>query len=168
VFSEGKKDELKGRALLLFGAIASGLLGPVHSAFAGHTSGSVSGTLVSQTDGACDAGYSSFCPSGDCICDFFSGVISGNPIGKGSAKLWATVDEGAALSTGSTCFPVFGSLDISTSRDVEIIDTAGSSCNTNNSINTLSGGFGIAQSAVGASAWGSVTGTFIFPPEPVS
>jgi len=129
-------------------------------ALAGHTSGTIKGTLSSQSDGACDVGYSSFCPSGDCVCDIFIGSISGNPIGKGPAELWITIDNGAALSSGPTCFPVFGALSISTSRDTEIINGVGSACNTaKGNTDTLSGGFGISESAAGASAWGSLTGT---------
>ena len=65
---------------------------------AGHTSGTVKGALSSQSNGACDVGYSSLCPSGDCVCDIFTGSISGSPIGKGQAQLWITIDNGAALS----------------------------------------------------------------------
>jgi hypothetical protein len=132
-------------------------------ALAGHTTGTIKGRLLSQNPGACEVGYSSFCPSGTCICDIFTGTISGNPIGKGTAELWLTIDEGAALSGGSTCLPLFGSFAITTSRDSEVIDTVGSACNiAGGTADTLSGGFGISQSAVGAKAWGNLTGTFDF------
>jgi hypothetical protein len=129
-------------------------------AIAGHSSGTVKGALSSQSNGACDFGYSSYCPSGDCVCDIFVGTISGNPIGKGQAKLWITVDNGAALSSSPTCFPVFGVLTVVTSRDTEIINATGSACNpAKGDTDALSGGFGISQSAAGARAWGTLTGT---------
>ena len=127
---------------------------------AGHTSGTVKGALSSQSNGACDVGYSSLCPSGDCVCDIFTGSISGSPIGKGQAQLWITIDNGAALSTGPTCFPLFGVLGIATPRDTETINVTGSACNpAKGATDTLSGGFGINQSAAGGRAWGTVTGT---------
>jgi hypothetical protein len=145
---------LSGGFVLLFALVPN-------IALAGHTSGTFKGSLLSQSSGACDVGYSSFCPSGNCVCDIFVGTISGNPIGKGPAELWATVDDGAALSGGLTCFPIFGTLAISTSRDTEVINATGSACNdAKGTVDTLSGGFGISQSAVGASAWGSLTGSF--------
>ena len=129
------------------------------SAFAGHVSGTIKGGLTSQTSGACNVGYSTYCPSGNCYCDEFTGTISGNPIGKGTVILDATVDQGAALSSGPTCYPVFLILQIN-ARDTEVIDGVGSACNTNGQIDALSGGFGIIQSAVGAAGWGTVKGTF--------
>ncbi|MGA2409119.1 MAG: hypothetical protein ABSG46_01865 [Candidatus Binataceae bacterium] len=150
----------RDRLLLSGGFVASFALLP-GVALAGHTSGTVKGSLLSQSSGPCDVGYSSFCPSGNCVCDIFVGTISGNPVGKGTAELWATVDNGAAVSSGLTCFPVFGALGISTSRDTEVINATGSACNNaGGTVDTLSGGFGISQSAVGANAWGSLTGTF--------
>jgi hypothetical protein len=129
-------------------------------ALAGHTSGTVKGALSSQSNGACDVGYSSLCPSGDCVCDIFKGSISGTPIGRGQAQLWITVDNGAELSSGPTCFPLFGVLGIATPRDTETINVTGSACNpANGATDTLSGGFGINQSAAGGRAWGTVTGT---------
>ena len=130
------------------------------TALAGRTSGTVKGHLVSQTEGACNVGYSSYCSSGNCICDLFEGTISGNPIGKGSALLDVTVDQGAELSGGRTCFPLFGVLGIETSRDTEVINAVGSVCETTGNTEMLSGGFGISQSARGAGAWGTLTGSF--------
>lgn len=134
------------------------LFSPV-SAFAGRISGTIKGGLTSQTSGACNVGYSTYCPSGNCYCDEFTGTISGNPIGKGTVILDATVDQGAALSNSPTCYPVFLILQVN-ARDTEIINGVGSACNTNGQIDALSGGFGIIQSAVGAAGWGTVKGTF--------
>jgi hypothetical protein len=127
--------------------------------FAGHTTGTLKGNLVSQTAGACNDGYSGLCPSGSCICDVFVGTISGKPIGKGTAELEATIDQGAALSSGPTCFPVFAVLAISTTVDTEVINVTGSDCSGGGVVDSLSGGFGIDQSLVGAAAWGKLSGT---------
>jgi hypothetical protein len=154
----GRKSTTHNRRLTIgLFLIAMMVPGPV---LAGHTSGTVKGALSSQSNGACDVGYSSLCPSGDCVCDIFKGSISGTPIGRGQAQLWITVDNGAELSSGPTCFPLFGVLGIATPRDTETINVTGSACNpAKGATDTLSGGFGINQSAAGGRAWGTVTGT---------
>lgn len=146
------------RTIKICGLVLLFALWPTLS-IAGHTSGTVKGSLVSETSGACNDGYSALCPSGDCICDVFVGTISGNPIGKGTAELEATIDIGAALSSGPTCVPIFGVLGISTTKDTEIINVTGSDCSGGGNVDSLSGGFGIDQSLVGGAAWGKVSGS---------
>ena len=127
---------------------------------AGSTSGTIKGHLTFQADGPCGAGYSAYCPSGSCLCYVFAGTISGSPIGNGQAQVQATIDYGAALSSGRTCFPVFAELDLDTKRDVETVNAVGSACNTSGPVDKLAGGFGIADSERGAQGSGSVSGTF--------
>lgn len=124
-------------------------------AIAGHISGTAKGDLISQFNGACNIGYSSFCPSGVCECDEFSGTISGTPIGKGSVVVAATIDLGAATSSGNTCVPVFLVLQLATPKASQTINAVGAACNSEGGF-ALTGGFGVA---FGGSGSGTATGT---------
>lgn len=72
--------------------------------------GVIKGQLVSDTSGACDVSYSSYCLSGNCECARFSGDTSGSRIGRGSVHLLMTIDHGRCflvyalqLSSSTTC-----------------------------------------------------------------
>ena len=127
-------------------------------AFAGHIEGNATGTLTSQRLGACDVGYSTYCPSGNCICKTFSGTVVGTPVGRGSIVLSLTVDYGATLSSRPTCAPLFGIMEINASNASQVINAVGSSCDPLvGTVVTFSGGFGVIS---GGSGWGSLSGTF--------
>ena len=68
------------------------------TAHAGSFSGAISTTLTSTTSGTCDV--NSICPSGDCTCLVYDGTVSGS-VGKGTAEVDATEDNGLATTPGA-------------------------------------------------------------------
>lgn len=124
--------------------------------------GAIKGQLVSDTSGACDVGYSSYCPSGDCECARITGDVSGSGIGRGSVNLLMTIDHGAQVSPAGapTCYPIFASAQITTPHDQEIMNMVGAICApASGQTAKVTGGFGIKSSTVGWwGGWGSVSG----------
>jgi hypothetical protein len=60
------------------------------------TSVAVKASLTSETAGACSsdpADYASFCASGSCVCDTYSGSVAGPLLGKGTIDISFTVDQ---------------------------------------------------------------------------
>ncbi|MGO9605394.1 MAG: hypothetical protein ACLQAT_18730 [Candidatus Binataceae bacterium] len=68
------------------------------------------------------------CPSRNCVYDEFAGTVNGNPVGKGTVEAAATIDHGAALSGGDTCFPVFVILEIAVRSGSQVINDVGAAC----------------------------------------
>lgn len=132
------------------------------SANAGGIAGVIKGGLISDTSGACGVGYSSYCPSGECECAKFVGVVSGNQTGRGAVNLFMTVDRGAEVSPDGapTCYPIFASAQISASRDHETLNFIGTTCTpASGVIAKITGGFGIESSEVGTLGWGGLGGS---------
>jgi hypothetical protein len=146
---------LKEFWIVTVGAVVILLLGA--TAHAGSFSGTISATLTSTTSGACDE--SSICPSGDCTCLVYDGSVSGS-VGKGTAEVDATEDNGLATIPG--CTPLFSEVFLSASKDSDQeIDGVGAVCpsSATSANSQLSGGFNIASSDVGATGWGLYTAT---------
>jgi hypothetical protein len=101
---------LKESWIVTVAAVVILLLGA--TAQAGSFSGTISATLTSTTSGACDE--SLICPSGDCTCLVYDGSVSGS-VGKGTAEVDATEDNGLATIPG--CTPFFSEVFISASKD---------------------------------------------------
>jgi hypothetical protein len=131
------------------------------------------------TSGACAYdGYTSICPSSDCVCYTYSGAVRGRQIGVGTATVAITEDDGYYTPPG--CAPLFGLIRVDTNRDSENIDFNGSRCDGANGSSTVLGGWGISQSASGVGGWGTFSGpqtgnrlvirfsgqTYLQPPQP--
>jgi hypothetical protein len=122
-------------------------------------------SFVSETAGACSSNpsdYDSYCPSGTCVCDKYSGKVNGALLGRGTIDISFTVDTGAAAPTsGPGCKPFFGLASFSALRDSETEDATGTICTTfgSTSKSSVAGGFGIEQSAIGESGCGTMHGT---------
>ena len=130
---------------------------PTPTPTTGAISGTATGQLIGRFAGACGIGYSGYCPSGNCLCDEFTGTVNAIPAGEGTAQGAATIDQGAAVSGGSnTCLPVFVSLEIQFQSGLQVINGVGAAC-VNATGYALSGGFGVAE---GGSGWGTITGNF--------
>ena len=129
------------------------------------TSVSVKASLVSETMVACSTNpsdYDSFCPSGSCVCDTYSGTVNGPLLGRGTIDISLTVDTGAATpGPASGCTPFFGIASFSARRDSEAENVTGTICSTfgNSQKSSVAGGFGITSSAIGESGWGTLSGT---------
>ena len=127
------------------------------AANAGSFSETISATLTSTTSGACDV--SSICASGDCTCLVYDGTVSGS-VGKGTAEVDATEDNGLATTPG--CTPFFSEVFLSGSKDSDQeIDGVGAICplSASSANSKLSGGFNITSSDVSATGWGLFAGT---------
>jgi hypothetical protein len=127
------------------------------TAHAGSFSGAISTTLTSTTSGTCDV--NSICPSGDCTCLVYDGTVSGS-VGKGTAEVDATEDNGLATTPG--CTPFFAEVFLSASKDSDQeIDGVGALCplSATSANSKLSGGFNITSSDIGATGWGLFTAT---------
>jgi hypothetical protein len=82
----------------------------------------------------------------------------GNLIGRGGATLFVTLDFGSATSSPG-CYAALATLILDTPGDSEVIATIGTACDPlHGSVSPLTGGFGITESAAGASAWGTFSG----------
>ncbi len=133
------------------------------------TSVSFAGTIPSPpTAGACSTSsldYDYYCPSGDCECEEFTGVLSWPLVGKDkNAHLDVTIDLGATTTGSDTkgCVPFFAVMNFHTTREMETDDITGTICSTfrNSLKDTVSGGLGIESSTAGADGgWGTVSGT---------
>jgi hypothetical protein len=139
--------------------------------------GTISGTLSSQVAGPCSmTGYSAICPSvTNCSCiTINSAKVSGSLAGNGIGVVRMTVDGGIATSAflGSTCQPVFGVADLTTTigrganktTKTETLNLQAALCDqlNNKRDGTLDGGFGIASAPAPspiASGWGTIDGT---------
>ncbi|HXW84910.1 MAG TPA: hypothetical protein VEJ86_10930, partial [Candidatus Binataceae bacterium] len=110
----------------------------------------------SPASGACSLNtYSSICPSGDCMCATFTGSGSGNTFGKCTSLVMAvTFDVALGFANASpimgqpdgVCYPAFGAIEITGSKENETIDINGSVCNEFNGSAPLGGGFGFDAS----------------------
>jgi hypothetical protein len=139
--------------------------------------GIISGTLSAPVAGPCSiTGYSAICPSGtNCSCITINAAkVKGSLAGNGIGVVRMTVDGGSATSaiSGSTCQPVFGVADLTTTigrgknktTKTETLNLQAALCDklNNRSHGTLDGGFGIASSPAPsptASGWGTLDGT---------
>jgi hypothetical protein len=129
------------------------------------TTVAVKASLTSETPGACSsdpADYDSFCASGSCVCDTYSGSVAGPLLGKGTIDISFTVDPGAsAPSSGLGCMPFFGVASFAAKRDSETENVTGTICSAFGKAHqsSVAGGFGIKSSAIGESGWGTLHGT---------
>jgi hypothetical protein len=98
------------------------------------TTVSANTSFVSETAGACSSNpsdYDSYCPSGTCVCDKYSGKVNGALLGRGTIDISFIVDTGAAAPTsGPGCKPFFGLASFSALRDSETEDATGTICTT--------------------------------------
>jgi hypothetical protein len=133
------------------------------SALARVTTLAIKGTCT-ENPGACSsnsADYDSICPSNNCVCDVCTGTIGGPLVGRGSATVNLTIDNGSSTpASGSGCKPFFGKATFSTNRESESDDTTGTICSGfgNPEKDTVSGGFGIESSGRGEAGWGKISG----------
>lgn len=124
----------------------------------------IKGTCTEIPGAACSSNstdYDSICPSKNCVCDICTGTISGPLVGRGSATVNLTIDNGSSTpASGSGCRPFFGTATFSTNRESESDDTTGTICSGfgNPEKNTVSGGFGIESSGRGEDGWGKISG----------
>jgi hypothetical protein len=137
--------------------------------------GTISGVTTTATGTCPGTGYSAICPSGTCSClTMAAGAVTGELAGKGTAVVNISIDTGSATSAvvSSSCYPVFGVADLSTTvgggrnktSKSETLNLAGALCDPLNShsSSTIDGGFGIAATPApspAASGWGSFTGS---------
>ena len=135
------------------------------SAFARVTAVAARTTFVAETPGRCSmnsSDYDFLCPSGTCVCDTYSGTVSGALLGRGTINISITVDTGAATpGSGPGCTPFFGLVSLAAARDTETEEATGTICApfANTQRSSVSGGFGIIGSAIGESGWGTLSGT---------
>jgi len=109
------------------------------------------------------------CASGDCNCFEFSGTATGTA-GSGAAEFSFTYDFGDIVPTyndNGDCAPVAGEIDISGSKDDEVLLISGSACDTLNGGSPLIGGFSLVDTNIfieGAAGTylGSFTGSSTF------
>ncbi len=135
-------------ALLLWGT----------SANAKDIAGMIQAELVSDTQGACNVSYSSYCLSDNCECARFTGDFSGSQIGKGSVDLFVTIDRGAQVSSvgGPSCYPFFASAQITAARDQATMNIVGASCASAPTTSKVTGGFGIQVTEATGWGWGGL------------
>ena len=108
--------------------------------------------------GACNIGYSSTCGTGDCNCRMATGNGSGSVFGTASNVTLALTADLGETTVGNSCFPVYGNLSISGSKDSETIDLSATVCNTLDGTLQLTGGFQFRElSSKGLTATGTVT-----------
>jgi len=140
----------------------------------------ISGNVAASnlTLGACPAvtdakngidSYDTICGDpGSCKCLSVTGLSLSGGFGKGTAKLFVTVDENAAVTTGSdveACAPAFGVIALSvpakgkTAGFTQTLNALGSVCGTPQTTTLVAlGGFSIEASSANPESTGS--GTF--------
>ena len=114
----------------------------------------VSVTFSTEAAGTCAVGYADKCPSGNCECQVYTGKVSGGPVGRGTATLSITLDDGYAIPsspTGGFCVPIFGDLALTGLKDVEDDSLFGTFCDQTNQnlAQPIMGGYGIDSSNAG-------------------
>lgn len=113
-----------------------------------HLSGSMTGTMAS-TAGGCSQGFSNQCPSGHtCSCLTGTGIeVSSRALGKGTADVLATIDDGASFATLGDCAPVYAEIDITAKRDSPTFDAVGGICFEPNGEAVFNGVMGLATTS---------------------
>jgi len=82
------------------------------------------------TSGACTGvTFPKSCPSSDCSCEVVQGSFTSSGLGKGTATLSITVDEGngggIGISGAPGCVPAYTQVQITSSKDTETWDAIG-------------------------------------------
>lgn len=122
---------------------------------------------TSVVSGTCPDGYANQCASGTCECHEFSGTGKGSTFGTAStvsAEITVDLDNQPGDPDG-TCFPAFGVLSLTGSKDNEVVNFVGAACNNFDHSATFTGGFEFDQAssvifdAQGPTATGKFVGT---------
>jgi hypothetical protein len=149
------------RRIVVVAAIA-GLL----SIASGVHAQTVSVTFSTSTNVACTVGFAQNCPSGNCTCQVYIGSATGGSVGKGSATLSITLDNGFEVPsspTGGVCVPIYGDLSMNGTKDVEDDNLIGTFCDQakQNLPQPIMGGYGISTSNTGKTGNnGTYTGNY--------
>jgi hypothetical protein len=128
--------------------------------------------VVSNVVGStCPDGYANQCASGTCECIEFSGTGHGTTFGTSSNVFFElTLDlNNQPNDPDGTCFPGFGELFFTGTKESEAVDVVGAACNNfHPAASSFSGGFefGAGSSPIfdaeGQTATGKFTGTTSF------
>lgn len=104
-------------------------------------------TVTSASAGTCPDGYAHQCASGTCECVEFSGSGNGSTFGKSSdvvAEITLDLNNQPGDPDG-TCFPAFGFLSLTGTKENEVVDFVGAACSNFDNSSTFAGGFEFNQ-----------------------
>lgn len=126
--------------------------------------GSIFKLTTVTTPGVCSSGYAHQCASGTCECLTLTGKGSGSRFGVASAVSGEmTLDLGNQPGDpDGVCFPTFGFLEFVGTKDTEILDFTGASCEGFDAgTTTFNGGWEFAAPGISTfDAVGQAKGTF--------